>query len=152
MPSSPLLPFVRLPLLVRFAHHASSGSLCAKASFSVLLSDLFPSASSEARSSAHRKWARVSSGVDVPKVFEKAWKREDLILHFTRFPPRHFESGNYSQTACIPPPSTPPKKKKKKKKSRCIAIEQQNKLSQQNKLAHRPHAKNQTSKQPKSRT
>ena len=147
MPSSPLLPFVRLPFLVRFAHHASSGSLCAKASFSVLLSDLSPSASSEARSSAHRKWARVSSGVDVPKVFEKAWKREDLILHFTRFPPRHFESGNYSQTACTPPP--PPKKKKK---SRCIAIEQQNKLSQQNKLGHRPDAKNQTSKQPKSRT
>ena len=136
MPSSPLLPFVRLPLLVRFAHHASSGSLCAKASFSVLLSDLFPSASSEARSSAHRKWARVSSGVDVSKVFEKAWKREDLILHFTRFPPRHFESGNYSQTACIPPPSPPPPQKKKRRKRKKVgALPSNNRTSYRNRTS-----------------
>ena len=47
------------------------------------------------------------------RSLKKPGKREDLILHFTLFPPKHFESGNYSQTACIPPPPPPPPPPKK---------------------------------------
>ena len=122
MPLSPLLPFVRLPFLVRFAHHASSGSLRGKASFSVLLSDLFPSASSEARSSAHRKWARVSSGVDVSKVFEKAWKKGGFDLAFYSVSSQALRVWELFTNSMHPPPphlpTPPPKKRKKKRKKK----------------------------------
>ena len=134
MPSSPLLPFVRLPFLVRFAHHGSSGSLCAKASFSVLLSDLFPSASSEARSSAHRKWARVSSGVDVSKVFEKAWKKGGFDLAFYSVSSQALRVWELFTNSMHPPPTPPPKKKKKKKK-KVGALPSNNRTSYRNRTS-----------------
>ena len=167
MPASPLLPFVRLPFFVRFPHHASSGSFSAKASYPVRLSELFPSASSEARSSAHRKWDRVSSGVDVPKVFEKAWKKGGFDLAFSSRALRVWElftNSMHSQkqkqktnkqtnkTKQTPQNPTP----KPHTKQQLITSVHCHHTTEQaiytKRLAHRPHARNQTSKQPKPST